>query len=48
VDAGSAHPVAPEKLGEQFVVLSNPDLYRKDAGLDWDDPTFRSAESLVR
>ena len=47
IDAGSASTIAPDKLGEQFVVLSNKDLYSDHAGLDWDNPTFRKVESLM-
>ena len=41
-EARSAGPTAPDKLGDQFIVLSNKDLYAADAGLNWDDPTFRT------
>lgn len=39
----SAVAIAGEKFSEQFVLLTNPDLYSREAGLDWDDPTFRTA-----
>jgi CRISPR-associated endonuclease/helicase Cas3 len=32
-------------FGDQFIMLTNQDLYRPDIGLDWSDPTFRSIES---
>ncbi len=38
---GSAVPIAPETYAEQFVRLNNPDLYTAEAGLNWDDPTYR-------
>ncbi|MDR1062530.1 MAG: CRISPR-associated endonuclease Cas3'' [Azoarcus sp.] len=40
-------PVAPEKWGEQFMALTNQDLYDPKLGLGWDDPSFHRAESLV-
>jgi CRISPR-associated endonuclease/helicase Cas3 len=43
---GAAEAVAPELFDEQFVWLTNADLYRADLGLDWSDPVSRSAESL--
>ena len=39
--------VRQEIFAEQFVVLTNSDLYLKNVGLTWEDPTFREAESLV-
>ncbi|WP_029009610.1 CRISPR-associated helicase/endonuclease Cas3 [Azospirillum halopraeferens] len=42
--AGAAHPVRPDRFGEQFVVLDNGDLYDTESGLDWDDPEYRSVE----
>jgi len=47
VDAAAAHAIARERLGDQFVVLDNPDLYSDACGLDWDNPTFRRAEALM-
>jgi CRISPR-associated endonuclease/helicase Cas3 len=47
IAACSAYVVAREELGDQFVVLSNGDLYGESTGLNWDDPAFRSAENLV-
>lgn len=40
-------PVAPERYGEQFMALVNPDLYHPRFGLRWDNPTFKASESLV-
>jgi CRISPR-associated endonuclease/helicase Cas3 len=39
--------VQPDRYGEQFIELINPDLYHERFGLHWDDPTFMRAESLV-
>ena len=36
-----------EDFAEQFVVLTNMDLYRRDVGLNWEDPTFRRVEGLM-
>lgn len=46
-DAGAIQPIAPERWGEQFMELVNPDLYSAQFGLWWDEPTFVSAASLV-
>ena len=45
--ASSVELAHEERFGDQFAVLTNPDLYREDVGLTWDDPTFRNAEGLV-
>ena len=45
--AGAARAVREDRFADQFVVLTNMDLYRPDVGLAWDDPTFRRAEGLV-
>ena len=45
--AGAAEIVRKDEFADQFVVLANSDLYRKDVGLTWDDPTFREAEGLL-
>ena len=47
LDGGAATVVRKADFGDQFVVLSNLDLYRPDVGLTWDDPTYRDAEGLV-
>lgn len=47
IETGNARRIAPDKLGEQFVVLGNRDLYSADSGLNWTDPTLRSVESLM-
>ena len=45
--AGAAELVQEARFADQFVVLTNMDLYDADVGLTWDDPTFRTAEGLV-
>jgi len=41
-------PIAPEKWGQQFMELVNSDIYSKNFGLHWDDPTFmQSARTVV-
>ncbi len=45
--AGAIQPTAPEKFGEQFMWLVNKDLYDERVGLNWTDPAFMKAESLV-
>ncbi len=39
-------PVAPEKWGDQFMVLTHMDLYHPRFGLHWDNPTFIHSERL--
>jgi CRISPR-associated endonuclease/helicase Cas3 len=49
-EARAIQPVAPERWGRQFVVLTNQRLYRHDdddVGLDWDQPEFLDAAGLV-
>lgn len=45
--AGAVQPVALEKWGEQFMVLMNMNLYSREHGLAWDDPTFVRSEQLL-
>lgn len=45
--AGAVAPVREDRFGDQFMLLTNEDLYRQDVGLNWDDPIFRQAEGLV-
>ena len=45
--AGAAEIVRKDEFADQFVVLANPDLYRREVGLTWDDPTFRKTEGLL-
>lgn len=45
--SGAIQPVAQERYGDQFMQLTNPDLYSEKFGLHWDDPVFIKAESLV-
>ena len=44
---GAVQAVAPEKWGEQFMMLMNMDLYSPDLGITWDDPAFIRGEQLV-
>ena len=43
IKATSASVIAQDKYAEQFVQLTNNSLYTTDAGLTWDDPTYRDA-----
>ena len=47
INAGAAELVAPARYGDQFVVLTNSDLYRRDIGLCWEDPTWMESERLI-
>jgi CRISPR-associated endonuclease/helicase Cas3 len=44
--AGAIQPKFPERYGEQFMELINQDLYDKNVGLRWEDPSFIKGESL--
>jgi len=44
---GAITYVKPEVFGEEFAVLVNDDLYYPKSGLNWSDPTFIRAESLL-
>ncbi|MBP2302638.1 CRISPR-associated helicase/endonuclease Cas3 [Azospirillum picis] len=45
--AKAAECVRGDEFGDQFVALVNDDLYHRDVGLDWDDPTFRRFETSI-
>jgi CRISPR-associated endonuclease/helicase Cas3 len=44
---GVIQPVAPDKFGEQFMVLINESIYDDRFGLSWDNPLFIEAETTV-
>jgi CRISPR-associated endonuclease/helicase Cas3 len=46
-ETGAIQPVQEMKFGEQFMELVNEDLYHRKYGLDWDEPSFISAEKTV-
>lgn len=45
--AGAIRPVRPDKWGDQFMELVNPELYNENYGLSWDDPTLIGVQSLA-
>lgn len=45
--SGAARVVAPERFEEQFVWVTNSDLYRPDVGLDAHDPVYREVAGLI-
>jgi len=45
--AGAIQTIAPERLGDQFWMLINKDLYNDVAGLSWENPTYIKSENLV-
>ena len=45
--SGAVRYVCEGRLGKQFAILENLDLYSTETGLDWDDPAAMDAESLV-
>jgi CRISPR-associated endonuclease/helicase Cas3 len=47
VSSGAAEAVCPQQFEQQFVWLTNANLYRLDTGLDWTDPTFHEAGNLM-
>ncbi|AFK56999.1 CRISPR-associated helicase/endonuclease Cas3 [Tistrella mobilis] len=47
VEASAARVVGGERYGEQFMVLTNPSLYREDVGLVWEEPAFVAVEKLL-
>jgi CRISPR-associated endonuclease/helicase Cas3 len=44
---GAIKPIKPEKFGDQFWRLIDPDLYDDEAGLSWDNPVFMEAEKTI-
>ncbi|MEO1193423.1 MAG: CRISPR-associated helicase Cas3' [Pseudomonadota bacterium] len=44
---GAATCLQPERFGDQFVLLTNHDLYRADSGLSWEDPSYRDEEGMI-
>ena len=47
VNRGAGEVIQPDKFGEQFVVLTDVDLYREDVGLDTADFAFMDAARQV-
>ena len=45
IAAKAAIVLRSKEFGDQFVQLTNDAIYTADAGLKWDDPTFREIES---
>ncbi|EWY39806.1 CRISPR-associated protein Cas3 [Skermanella stibiiresistens SB22] len=45
--AGAVRLIRCEEFGDQFAVLDNGHLYDDIEGLDWDDPTYMDAKSLI-
>lgn len=45
--AGAIQPVQPRRLGEQFMQLTNLDLYDPSSGLHWDNPDFITPEKTI-
>ncbi|HEY0199389.1 MAG TPA: CRISPR-associated endonuclease Cas3'' [Rhodanobacter sp.] len=45
--AGAIQAVRPDRYGDQFMRLVNPDLYDERFGLHWDDPAYLSSERLI-
>lgn len=44
---GAVEIIREAEFGSQFVALANEEIYFNDIGLDWEDPTFRTGESLI-
>nr|WP_211163366.1 CRISPR-associated helicase Cas3' [Azoarcus taiwanensis] len=45
--AGAIQPVAPEKWGEQFMELVNMDIYSREFGIWWEEPTFMGSANTI-
>lgn len=45
--AGAIQSVAPEKWGEQFMELVNMDIYSREFGIWWEDPTFMESANTI-
>lgn len=45
--AGSIQPVAQEKWGEQFMELVNMDIYSREFGVWWEEPTFMNSANTI-
>ncbi|MBD3806588.1 helicase-related protein, partial [Sulfuricurvum sp.] len=45
--AGAIQTIAPHRFEDQFWELINQDIYDKEFGISWNDPTFIKAESSV-
>lgn len=46
-NAGAIQPVAPERWGEQFMELVNMDIYSRDFGVWWEEPTFMASANTI-
>jgi CRISPR-associated endonuclease/helicase Cas3 len=46
-NAGAVQPVAPEKWGEQFMELLNMDIYSREFGVWWEEPTFMNSANTI-
>ena len=46
-NAGAVQPVAPEKWGEQFMELVNMDIYSREFGVWWEEPTFMNSANTI-
>jgi CRISPR-associated endonuclease/helicase Cas3 len=45
--SGAVSAIAPERFGEQFWYLINPDIYSHAYGLSWSNPTFMEIEKMI-
>jgi len=45
--AAAIQPVAPEKWGEQFMELVNMDIYSREFGIWWEEPTFMNSANTI-
>ncbi len=45
--AGAIQPIAPEKWGEQFMELVNMDIYSREFGIWWEEPTFMGSANTI-
>ena len=47
LETEAAEIIRKKDFADQFIVLTNSDIYFPDIGLTWDDPAYREASSLL-
>lgn len=47
LNVGAVEAIRGAEFDHQFMVLRNMEIYTSDVGLSWDDPLFRTVESLI-
>ena len=47
LETEAAKIIRERDFADQFIVLTNSDIYFPDIGLTWEDPAYREASSLL-